>query len=545
MLIILISGLIAGPLRGTLRSRNFTITHDRMHFLAAGEGGRIRLVIGGYQLRMNTDLLFEGTLIDVNTGGAWQWHSMVNGLSKFVGREAYIEIMDDNDGWVAVDEIVFSNAGAPPVGAGTLIHSLAKPKGSDWVRSPARLAKRYAFVAREAFDDLRRGTADNGERALITWLLENRLIDLGGAGEHLAAAVSKRWDLAGNVPRPTPVLAMTDGSPVDAPLYLRGNPKTPADPVERRFLEALARYQVDPPQRASGRLALAESIAHPDNPLTARVMVNRVWHHLFGRGIVPSVDNFGVLGQMPSHPELLDHLAKRFIAADWSVKTLIRDLVCTQTYRMDSARADAVAEQQDPANILLHRMPLRRLEGEAVRDAILAAAGTLDDTMYGPSVPAYLSPFSSQSRRPPESGPMDGDRRRTIYLEVRRNFLPEMLQAFDLPLPDTTIGRRTVSNLPAQALILMNDPFVAAQARAWGERIVNAGPTTTEERIASLYATALGRRPDANETGRMLDFLEKQRAVYEIPEAEMADDLQLWADACQVMYMLKEFIFIG
>ena len=212
---------------------------------------------------------------------------------------------------------------------------------------------------------------------------------------------------------------------------------------------------------------------------------------------------------------------------------------------MDSAHVDAVAEEQDPANVLLHRMPLRRLEGEAVRDAILATAGTLDPQMYGPSVPSYLSPFAGASRRPPISGPMDGDRRRTIYQEVRRNFLSQMLLAFDLPLPDTTIGQRTVSNLPAQALILMNDPFVAEQAKAWGERILAAGVAPAETRIAELYEGALGRPPSDEETAGMLAFFETQRAVYGLSEAGAAEDLQLWADLCHVMFMLKEFIFIG
>ena len=183
----------------------------------------------------------------------------------------------------------------------------------------------------------------------------------------------------------------------------------------------------------SGRLELAKSMTAESDPLLARVMVNRVWLHLFGRGIVPTPDDFGALGQEPSHPELLDWLAQWYrTEARWSTKSLIRMLVTSSTYRMSSRADDSTAEQKDPSNILFHRMPIRRLEGEAIRDSILAVSGQLNDKMFGPSVPIYLTEFMEGRGRPTKSGPLDGEGRRTIYLEVRRNFLAPMMRTFDV-----------------------------------------------------------------------------------------------------------------
>ena len=197
-------------------------------------------------------------------------------------------------------------------------------------------------------------------------------------------------------------------------------------------------------------------------------MTNRVWSLLFGRGIVATVDNFGLLGERPTHPELLDYLASRFVEDGWSVKKLIRRIVLSSAYRMSSVRS-ARAVEIDPENRLLQSMRVRRLEGEAARDAILAASGRLDRTLYGKSVPVYLNRFMNGMGRPPGgSGPVDGNGRRSLYIAVRRNFLPSMLVAFDYPTPFSTFGRRNVTNVPAQSLTLMNDPFVLGQAAYWG-----------------------------------------------------------------------------
>jgi hypothetical protein len=278
----------------------------------------------------------------------------------------------------------------------------------------------------------------------------------------------------------------------------------------------------------------------PSNPLTARVMVNRVWHHLFGRGIVPTVDNFGVLGQVPSHPELLDFLARRFVHDQgWSVKALIRELVLSQTYQMSSRPTDEFAEQTDPENVLLHRMNVRRLEGEAIRDAILSVSGRLQPSIGGPSVPVYLTPFMEGRGRPGSSGPLDGDGRRSLYMAVRRNFLPPMMLAFDAPIPFNSMGRRNISNVPAQALILMNDPFVVEEAARWAKREMVRQDAA--ERVQEMYHEAFSRPADETELSAAGEFIRDQAKRYGLS----APDEKVWADFAHVLFNVKEFIYLN
>src|SRR5205823_7911685 len=179
-------------------------------------------------------------------------------------------------------------------------------------------------------------------------------------------------------------------------------------------------------------------------------------------------------------------------------KKMHRLMVTSSAYRM-SSRGDERAEKADPQNKLLHRMPVRRLEAEAVRDAMLAVSGRLDTKMYGPGPLPYLTPFMVGRGRPGTSGPLDGDGRRSVYLNVRRNFLNPMFLAFDYPIPFTTIGRRSVSNVPAQALTLLNNPFVVQQANLWARRVLAAPGLTPGGRVARMYVSAFGREPAAEE----------------------------------------------
>lgn len=535
------SGLLDTRLEGTLRSPDFIIEHDTLQYRAAGTGGQIRLIIEGYELREFNGLLFEQTFLDVKHGGEYRWLQQVDGIAKFKGRTAFIEIVDTGDGWIAVDEIRFSDTPAQSTADLSMARALLAPKLPS---SLAELAARYTAYTSQAMLDWLAGTADASQIDWLGFVNRRQLAPLPGETRQFARAIAHKLKTAEKLPRPERMLAIAEGTPTDEILMLRGNYKTPGKPVRRRFLEALGDAAVAVPATGSGRRELAEALLAEDNPLTARVMVNRVWHYLMGRGLVPTVDNFGVLGQTPSHPELLDYLATRFRANGWSVKSLIRDIVTTQTYRMSSMPHDAAAEAADPDNVLLHRMNRRRLEAESIRDAILKVAGTLDTTRFGPSVPAYISPFVEGNRRPEVSGPADGGRRRSIYMEVRRNYMSPMLQAFDMPVPDTTQGVRNVSNVPAQALILMNDPFVLDQARAWSERIMVAH-ASIEDRVRTLYLEGLGREPSAEEQVKMFEFMDEQAKLYGLDAAAARDDARIWADLCHVMFTLKEFIFIA
>ncbi len=209
-------------------------------------------------------------------------------------------------------------------------------------------------------------------------------------------------------------------------------------------------------------------------------------------------------------------------------------MALSRTYRMDS-RLDPESEQLDPDNRLWHRARVRRLEAETIRDAMLAVSGQLDPSLFGPSVPPHLTPFMEGRGRPSHSGPLDGDRRRSLYLGVRRNFLTPMLLVFDFPTPATSMGRRNVSNVPAQALTLMNDPFVLDQSKHWAERILREPDRSASERIDAMYLAAFGRLPENSERDRALAFL---------GHAAETRDPAPWAELAHVLFNVKEFIFI-
>ena len=228
---------------------------------------------------------------------------------------------------------------------------------------------------------------------------------------------------------------VVDEAAPDQPLLVRGSHKNLGDDVPRGFLTAVDNRPY--PEPGLVRLHLADAITAPDNPLTARVAVNRVWRHLFGYGIVRTVDNLGRLGDPPSHPALLDHVARDFIDDGHSVKRLVRRLVLSRAYRM-SSQASAAAAEVDPSNRLLRHANLRRLDAEAIRDAILSISGRLDPTMYGPSVPVHYAARRGLTQGDPDNGPVDGDGRRSIYQEIRRNAHNPFLEVFDLPKPATT-----------------------------------------------------------------------------------------------------------
>jgi hypothetical protein len=340
-------------------------------------------------------------------------------------------------------------------------------------------------------------------------------------------------------------MAIWDGTAEDETLLIRGRSNNPEDLVPRRFLEAIAGTEPQKYATHSGRLELVRQMVDAkQNPFLSRVMVNRVWHHLFGRGIVPTPDNFGVLGRPPSHPELLDHLAEKFVAGGWSLKTLIREIVTSRTYQMSSTPLDARAEREDPDNILLHRMRVRRLEGEAVRDAILAVSGRLDRKLEGPPIPVFLTAFMTGRGRP-QTGPLDGAGRRSIYLSVCRNFLSPMMLTFDVPIPTQPVGRRNVSNVPAQALILMNDLFVKEQAELWAKRMLADPGKTPEQRIGQMYELVFARPPTDDELSDALKFLQDEATTMGLENDAWQNNQTLWTDFGHVLWNLKEFIFVG
>jgi hypothetical protein len=279
-------------------------------------------------------------------------------------------------------------------------------------------------------------------------------------------------------------------NPVDLSVLARGIVHQPTgDPVPRGFLQVTL-----PAGRASGvpiaagqsgRLELADWIASKENPLTARVFVNRVWHWMFGNGLVRTTDNFGTTGEAPSHPELLDWLAVRFMEEGWSVKKLVRELALTNAYQRAAPGDETPWLNADPENRLFSRAPRRRLEAEAMRDAILVASGRLDPTAGGPTIrPAASNDYSYEQ----------DSLRRSLYLPALRNSLPEFLEAFSLADPSRTTGRRDLGTVAPQALLMLNHPFVLAESEHAAKRI-HAEGTCNESRLELATYRVLGRAP--------------------------------------------------
>ena len=276
--------------------------------------------------------------------------------------------------------------------------------------------------------------------------------------------------------------------------------------------------------RSSGRRrALAEWIRSPDNPLTARVMVNRIWHHHFGRGIVSTPNNFGKMGERPTHPELLDWLATEFVARGWSIKQMHRLMTTSNAYRMASQYGNVANQKADPQNRLLWKFRIRRLEAEALRDSILAVSGQLNRKVGGPPVfpkvdPSVLAATKFGIWKQEQEGPKVW--RRSVYVYRKRAMPFPMFEVFDLPNQNVSCGARNVSTTATQALTLLNNEFVLQQARFFAERAVaEAGPTPADQ-LARAYLTALGRNPSREEKRLGMEFLESQRRFHRMRAAE-------------------------
>jgi hypothetical protein len=291
----------------------------------------------------------------------------------------------------------------------------------------------------------------------------------------------------------------------------------------------------------SGRLELAEQIARADNPLTARVRVNRIWQHIFGAGLVRTVDDFGRVGELPSHPELLDYLAARFVEDGWSMKRLIRSLVLTRTFQL-SSRPSPAAREADPQNRLLQHYPARRMEAEAIRDSILTVSGRLDRTLFGPSIQPFRDKPNPDRRLFP--GPLDGHGRRSIYVKNNLMEAPQFLAAFNFPGGKVTQGRRDVTNVPAQALALLNDPFVLQQADVWADRLVARPDASMTARVEHMFQAALGRPLERDERARFEEAVREFGHLHQVPAEEILRSRAVWKDVAHTMFNLKEFITI-
>jgi hypothetical protein len=335
-------------------------------------------------------------------------------------------------------------------------------------------------------------------------------------------------------------MGVTDAPRVaDAPLMERGDVGKPGKPVPRgipKVIDLPDSPHID--ARHSGRLELARWLTHPDNPLTARVMVNRVWRHLFGAGLVRTVDNFGTSGEKPTHPELLDTLAIQFAAQGWSVKRLVRELVLSRTYRQSSA-FDEIAFKADPENRLLGRAIKRRLDAEAIRDAMLAVSGELDAARPRASLVATAigdGPISLIGLNTKLPADLDGMRHRSVYLPVLRDRLPDVLDLFDFAEPSLVTGDRQTTNVPVQALYLMNSPFVQARAAGLASRLEHAADNS--ELVRQAFLLCFSRLPATDELKRTADYLEKNDPS---AGADVEQHSKVLTSCCQALLAAAEF----
>jgi hypothetical protein len=317
----------------------------------------------------------------------------------------------------------------------------------------------------------------------------------------------------------------------DIPLLVRGEIDQPADFVRRGFPQVMAREKPIIRWGESGRRHLADWIASEENPLTARVVVNRVWLHLFGRGLVATPDNFGAAGGRPSHGELLDYLAVTFVEEDgWSIKKLIRRIVLSRAYQL-SPELDEENFELDPENELVWRMPKRRLEAEAIRDTVLALGGRLE--LEPPAGSAVALAGEGNVQRLLFGGdPSARDTHRSVYLPIVRDQLPEMLTLFDFPDPSLIIGQRASTTIPSQSLFLMNNPFVIRNADGLASRLTEQSDDDAE-RIRQAYKLCYSRSPTDTELNNALKFLDDYGRDH-TPRTT-------WAAFCQALFASAEF----
>ncbi len=469
---------IGTGISGALRSPDFIIDKKFIGVRAAGKKATIRIIIDNFQLISYP--IYEGIEKRVDDEAA---QNFIFDVSLWKGHKAYIEIMPGQfnahvfslakDAYVEVDYAIAYNE-----------------KWMDPVRD-----KQDSYALEKSVEQWKTFTAtpqqvDRLNELLKTQALQKTIPDV-------SESLIRRQQLADGVYDSTFYNGIRDGFGRNSPVFVRGSHKELTSPVPRRFLSALPSKDSVFHSAGSGRMELADAIADPQNPLMARVMVNRIWYQIFGRGIVETVDNFGLQGKLPSHPELLDYLAIRFQQEGWSVKKMIRYIAMSSTFRRSTTAADGV-EKSDPDNLLLSHFPVLRLEAEDVRDGLLAVSGRLDTAMFGPPVPVHITDFMQGRGRPRESGPLDGAGRRSIYQEVRRNFLEPLMLAFDRPVPFTTFGKRNTTNVPSQSLILMNDPFVILQAELMAKNLLDQNKLSVDDRFkmdlpASIFPRSIFR----------------------------------------------------
>ncbi len=513
---------------GLLTSPRFKVETDHISIRAlGGQGARVRLIVDNYPL--GSGGIFPQAALTANSAG---WIRLDTAYRK--GSWAYLEFATAED-VVSRDRPAAGSGGRSYFGAQQVLFHDAKasPKPeilpvlalfqNEAPASPEELAACLGQGIVHSVNAWLAGEMSEEQQALLDALLASGLLpNTTNELRELAPRVVSYRKLEAEIPVARRAPGVLETLAYNAEIMPRGDHTKHGDVVPRRFLEVFASqpYQT----KLSGRLELANEIADAHNPLTARVLVNRIWQHLFGRGLVPTVDNFGRMGEKPTHPELLDYLAARFVEEGWSLKQLIRELVSTRAYQMGS-EASPRALETDAANEWLSHFRVQRLEAEAIRDSLLAVSGKLDRAMFGAGAGDANAP------------------RRSIYLTVRRTSLNPFLDIFDAPKPFTTLGRRDATNVPAQSLALLNDPFVIDLAQYWSASLV-ARPPDVDDRLRLMFNTTLARPPSPEELLRSKKYLTELAQDQKITPEQILANALVWQDFAQSLFNLKELIYV-
>ncbi len=567
------SGALSTKLNGALRSPSLTRTHNKVSFEVIGSGFSLaRLVFNNCQLNYTNQHSihhpdWSWITVDFQAGTEplspyaelltyWdnpKFPDPLGTLSKDIENQRlpFSEHSKNPRTWWGVRRVVTHDSSEPPKDEW---HYLDRLWQGEQPSNREELLERYRKIFQDAVLAFQAGSASEDDVRWLNWMLSNgQLPHQLGLSDSLQAAIEQYRHIENEeIPLPTMVAGMSDETEgFSQPIFLRGDHQRPGELATRDFLRVLNDSLSNPVNEhsshgkqevvGSGRRMVAEAIADPRNPLTSRVMVNRIWQWIFGFGIVRTPDDFGHLGEAPSHPELLDNLAQQFIDNQWSIKSLIRSMVMSRTFR-GSSIATRNMRERDPDNRLLAHYPARRAEAEAIRDILLYASGRLDRTMYGPSIHPYRATADNEKRL--YVGPLDGDGRRSIYLKNQLMEARHFISAFNVPGGKVTQGRRDRTNVPAQSLALLNDPLVVELAKLWSNNLIHDGATTIEERLDRMATGALSRPWHDDERSQWVEFVRQTAKQLQCLEANIMNDQRVWQEIAHTMFNLKEMIYI-
>ena len=356
-----------------------------------------------------------------------------------------------------------------------------------------------------------------------------QLLPGGAEIESLAKLEAERAKLVAERRKPEMVMAVRDGEIADTKLNIRGNPNDHGDQIPRGFLTKIGTEPGTIRKDRSGRLELANWLTQKDHPLTARVMVNRLWRWHFGRGIVTTMDNFGTKGASPSHPRLLDHLAQTFVENNWSIKAIHREIMRSSPYQMAAGIENQAAEKIDPDNQLYWRRDIRRLEAEEFRDAILAVSGSLDRTPHRSKPPPVKGQDPSPEDLANNAKTYEAFPHRSVYLPVIRSHVYDLFALLDFPDASNPVGDRATTIAPTQALAMLNNPFIIDQA-------AQLAGSARGKPIDELYLTLFARHASADEVEWAHEFLKK----YTVRK----DATAAWSALCQTLLISNEFLYL-